>query len=585
MARFGNVAELATFLGKLDADYAEYAPALWQKGIRTPRQLANFSEPHYSACDVPEGHIDDIKARADTTGSAIVSRDVHEQTRSKRLADAMSRIDTPSSYAKSIERQAELATGKVFNCYRSSQRPIPLALLYPFFDTFFWNASDTADLQQRDTLFTLELCQKMQGFVGKESRRELDFGTLFRDYLQGILPATKIKHQIKGKSIIDIQLQVQIAKQWVTLIYIEVKHEAGHSGDAQQEGMAYHFQDVKEMGFMTKWHTLNPALLLTVVGPTVRAFGLCVDATLTGICEPLSQAMDMLIIPHIPDAITKLASLFHAMPDLVQALRAHYEEAAVETRKLIFMSPSKEQLPYPLWDPDKWTESCQLGARSHKLVYLARGPQQPLQLVKFTQQYGVEAHDAWARAGIVPELLAEPRQVAQRWQQISMEYLAPEKPDSSGWFTMRFLMQSVAKQAQHAPESLTLAPDHLPQMFERAKHLVRSAHKVIVSDSYAAHGDVRPDNIMVRVKDNAVMDLKLIDMDWAGVVGTARYPSLLNTKTIIWPQGVGPGQLLQQAHDLELLQLQVSPDTRYAEVSWRKMVTYSLELSDMDVDT
>ena len=34
MARFGNVAELATFLGKLDADYAEYAPALWQKGIK-----------------------------------------------------------------------------------------------------------------------------------------------------------------------------------------------------------------------------------------------------------------------------------------------------------------------------------------------------------------------------------------------------------------------------------------------------------------------------------------------------------------------------------------------------------------------
>ncbi|KAL0054515.1 hypothetical protein WJX82_010134 [Trebouxia sp. C0006] len=68
MARFGNVAELATFLGKLDVDYAEYAPALWQKGVKFPQQLANFSEPHYLACDVPEGHIDDIKARADTTG-------------------------------------------------------------------------------------------------------------------------------------------------------------------------------------------------------------------------------------------------------------------------------------------------------------------------------------------------------------------------------------------------------------------------------------------------------------------------------------------------------------------------------------
>ena len=55
MARFGNIAELATFLGKLDADYAEYAPVMWQKGIETPRQLANFSEPHNLACDVPEG--------------------------------------------------------------------------------------------------------------------------------------------------------------------------------------------------------------------------------------------------------------------------------------------------------------------------------------------------------------------------------------------------------------------------------------------------------------------------------------------------------------------------------------------------
>lgn len=161
-----------------------------------------------------------------------MSDDIHEQTRSKRnfgsfcalqwgfapvvnhlwiaeLADAMCRVGTPSSYSKSIERQAELATGKVFSCYRSSPRPIPLALLYPFFDTFCWNASDTADLQPRETLFTMELCQKMQGCVGEGSDREIYFGTLIRDYLQGILPA-KMKHRIKGKSIIDIQLQVQV---------------------------------------------------------------------------------------------------------------------------------------------------------------------------------------------------------------------------------------------------------------------------------------------------------------------------------------------------------------------------------------
>ena len=80
MARFGSVAELATFLGKLDSDYAEYAPALWKKGIKTPRQLANFSEPRYLACDVPEGHIDDIKAAADTTGERLACSTLCKRT-------------------------------------------------------------------------------------------------------------------------------------------------------------------------------------------------------------------------------------------------------------------------------------------------------------------------------------------------------------------------------------------------------------------------------------------------------------------------------------------------------------------------
>ena len=62
MMRFTSGAEMGAFLGKLDPDYAQYAPALRQKGIKTPRQLANFSEPHYRLCGVLEGHIDDIKA-------------------------------------------------------------------------------------------------------------------------------------------------------------------------------------------------------------------------------------------------------------------------------------------------------------------------------------------------------------------------------------------------------------------------------------------------------------------------------------------------------------------------------------------
>ena len=62
---------------------------------------------------------------------------------------------------------------------------------------------------------------------------------------------------------------------------------------------------------------------MQVVGPTVRAFGLCVDATMKGMCEPLSPALDMLLIPHIPDTVAKLAGLFRAMPDLASCPLTH----------------------------------------------------------------------------------------------------------------------------------------------------------------------------------------------------------------------------------------------------------------------
>lgn len=56
---------------------------------------------------------------------------------------------------------------------------------------------------------------------------------------------------------------------------------------------------------------------MQVVGPSVRAFGLCVDGNSTGICEPLSPAMDMLLIPHMPDSFASLATFFSSMPQLV----------------------------------------------------------------------------------------------------------------------------------------------------------------------------------------------------------------------------------------------------------------------------
>ena len=68
---------------------------------------------------------------------------------------------------------------------------------------------------------------------------------------------------------------------------------------------------------------------LQVVGPSVRAFGMCVDAKSKLVCEPLCPAIDMLLIPHLPQPFAMLASFFTAMPQLVSSVAAL--EACVAT--------------------------------------------------------------------------------------------------------------------------------------------------------------------------------------------------------------------------------------------------------------
>lgn len=75
--------------------------------------------------------------------------------------------------------------------------------------------------------------------------------------------------------------------------------------------------------------------------------------------------------------------------------------AATSTKKLNFLGPDQEQLPYPLWDPEIWSNPRQLGpAHMHRLVYVATDQHNQQQMLKFTKQYGWDVHRAWAAADL-----------------------------------------------------------------------------------------------------------------------------------------------------------------------------------------
>ncbi len=127
------------------------------------------------------------------------------------LDRAVGLIGLPSNYAKDIERQGKLASGEVFNCYRSTKLPIPLSLLCGQFEDFRLRCASTAEIPLRTILFTQEMCHEMHFFATKEINRELAFGKLVREYLTGHLSdKLTLTHQIRGESIIDIRLQVEV---------------------------------------------------------------------------------------------------------------------------------------------------------------------------------------------------------------------------------------------------------------------------------------------------------------------------------------------------------------------------------------
>lgn len=132
-----------------------------------------------------------------------------------------------------------------------------------------------------------------------------------------------------------------------------------------------------------------------------------------------------------------------------------------------------------------------------KLVYVATDQHKQQQVVKFTKQYGWDVHRTWGEAGIAPMLLTfNPPLDCGIWQQVQMEYLLSHV----GWLTMRFLMMLVTEQLKYAPEHFVLRPADMPDLFQKAQQPLQKAHSILEAGSLAAHGDDRPEDIMVLVE-------------------------------------------------------------------------------------
>ena len=288
---------------------------------------------------------------------------------------------------------------------------------------------------------------------------------------------------------------------------VEVKNEIGTGGGSIHiENAAYAANyATDDANKSVREVSVCPTILIELAGPNMSLSGAVFSDVIA--CDQLSPMVSLLWQPD-SDLMLQAAKCFAAFRNALPKLVKFYDDAhshALE-RQLLF--------PYPTTFPalDGTVVGLSYMQKLSRLCFkgLIKGKDQQHVFIKFCRTYDVNAHRAMADAGCAPQLFGF-EQLSPSWCMVVMDFC-----DAARW-------EDVAQKPYKA--------------LEAAVNTMHNAGFV--------HGDLRSCNVLVLV--DAVY---VIDYEWAGKEGAARYPFFMNHEDIDWPEGVGDGKLLAFAHDL-----------------------------------
>ncbi|KAJ7468506.1 hypothetical protein FB451DRAFT_1039424, partial [Mycena latifolia] len=283
----------------------------------------------------------------------------------------------------------------------------------------------------------------------------------------------------------------------------------GHNCEAEYEALAYATQS---HACATRSHaaryasTRMPALVIIVQGSYICFYAL-VFLQRPRIVE-LTPMLGLRDDGASHRALDSLCNAFRAACVLRAEIHADMDALLVQDKAALrpLLEPSFPAITTAYSYPAR-TEvlSFELTARAHpsadRLLFTATlGPQSVF--VKFAQSYSPELHAFCHAAGHAPALLAYDR-VPGGWHVIVMEHLQGAAP---------LVVTDATRQRGYA----------------QVKALVKKFHAAGL-----VHGDVRCANILAHrgwehsAADSALGQLQLVDFDWGGRVGEARFPSAM----------------------------------------------------------
>lgn len=231
--------------------------------------------------------------------------------------------------------------------------------------------------------------------------------------------------------------------------------------------------------------------------------------------------------------IKRVARIFYALRTSLEKLRSYYETLKPAANLL---APSRY---FPCFTSysygDKVVQFKYVGFLEDGIdctTLRARTCAHPAQdiVVKFVDHYGERAHRLLAENGLAPTLLyhGSPR-IDKEPSYHALSMVVMDYIDGDTLASARKEKRLDEKTTQIVQSKVSCAINLL--------HL-----------NGLVFGDLRPPNVMI-TKANEV---KLIDFNWAGEEGQAKYPSLISSD-IKWAAGVEALGVIKKAHDLEML--------------------------------
>ncbi|KAH7918659.1 hypothetical protein BV22DRAFT_1024235 [Leucogyrophana mollusca] len=142
--------------------------------------------------------------------------------------------------------------------------------------------------------------------------------------------------------------------------------------------------------------------------------------------------------------------------------------------------------------------------------------------VKFVQAYSLDAHEHLARLGCAPALRGF-KKMAGGWSMVVMDRLPDE-------------LETLSARNKPLPSSVFADISAKLELFHKAGFV---------------HGDIRDTNIMLSKSDET--RFMIVDFEWAGRTGEARYPSCVNYIDIKRPPEARDGKEILADHDIAML--------------------------------